>query len=74
LKYYQCRMEQEQPDGKAIIVAWIEEKGAKVGNRVELKGEDGLWTVIHKTNHPLEGDKLIEKQAMDRRQRQGSDI
>lgn len=44
--YVQCRMEQFTNAGRLETVGWIEERGAKVGARVELKGEDGLWTVI----------------------------
>jgi hypothetical protein len=39
--------ESENPKGTAVLVAWIEEKGAKQGARVELKGEEGLWYVQH---------------------------
>ena len=38
---FQCLLEQ----GNARSVAWIEERGARVGARVEIKGEHGLWDV-----------------------------
>lgn len=71
---YQCRFEQETPDGLVTEVAWVEEKGSRVGSLVELKGKDGLWRVTHNSGHPIDSSKLAEKQAADRRQRQGSDI
>jgi hypothetical protein len=39
---YQCRLRQ----GDAQLVAWIEQRGAREGMRVELKGEAGLWDVV----------------------------
>ena len=53
----QCRLEQESPDGLITIVAYIEEHGAKVGNRVELKGEDGLW-LVKSVSEPVLSDYL----------------
>ena len=38
---YQCLLRQ----GDTRSIAWIEERGAKVGACVEIKGEDGLWDV-----------------------------
>lgn len=43
--YYQCRLEQKTDEGIIHQVAWIEEKGAKHGLRVQLIGEEGLWEV-----------------------------
>jgi hypothetical protein len=43
--YYQCKLEKDTPDGIVMETAWIEAKGAKEGNRVELIGEEGLWDV-----------------------------
>lgn len=71
---YQCRFEQQTKDGVAVEVAWVEERGSRVGSLVELKGKDGLWRVVYNSGHPMDSSKLAEKQSMDRRQRQGSDI
>jgi hypothetical protein len=38
---YQCLLRQ----GDTRAVAWIEERGARIGARVEVKGENGLWDV-----------------------------
>lgn len=73
-KMYQCRFEQETPTGIAIEVAWVEERGSRVGSLVELKGKDGLWRVIYNSGKPIDSSKLAEKQAANRRQRQASDI
>jgi hypothetical protein len=56
-------------------VAWIEEKGASLGAKIELKGESGLWEVTGVTLSTfMESKDLSEKQRMDRNQRAGSDI
>ena len=52
---------------KFELVAWIEERGAKVGARVELKGEAGLWIVDTVGNEAIEEKNLRGKQQMDRR-------
>lgn len=65
--YYQCRFEQETPDGKQVLVAWIEKRGAKVGSLVELKGEDGLWLVTSTGGEGHSDEWLREKQQSDRR-------
>jgi len=62
-------MHQETEDlkGNYIMVAWIEEKGAKQGARVELKGEDGLWYVDHVGEIGMDEKDLRGKQLADRR-------
>lgn len=73
--YVQCRFEQLQENGDmAQTVAWIPERAAKVGFRVELKGEEGLWNVVAAEGPPMSISKLREKQAADRGQREASDI
>lgn len=66
MKYYQCRLEQDTPDGIAIEVAHIEEKGAIVNALVELIGKDGLWRVKTVSNNPVDIKELRKKQTMDR--------
>jgi len=66
-EYFQCRFEQEQPDGKKILVAWVEKRGSKVGSLVELKGEDGLWLVISNGGSGQSDEWLRTKQGVDRR-------
>jgi hypothetical protein len=74
-KYYQCKLQKAVPTGMMIEQAWIEEKGASLGARVELKGEEGLWVVtsVDLGTH-MEGVEVAEKQRKDRNQRAGSDI
>lgn len=68
MKYYQCRMHQLIEDSKSTyqLVAWIEERGAKLGARVELKGEAGLWNV-DAVGACIDEKELRTKQASDRR-------
>lgn len=68
--YYMCRLlkeSSENPLAKYEIVAWIEEKGARKGCLVELKGEEGLWTVHSVDPNPIDSKSLTSKQQMDRR-------
>jgi hypothetical protein len=58
--------ESENPSEKFELVAWIEERGAKVGNMVELKGESGLW-YVDVVGASVEDKELKKKQTMDRR-------
>lgn len=53
--YYakQCKLEKPStihPGGTSVLTAWINEKYAKLGNRIELKDEEGdkkgPWTVV----------------------------
>lgn len=69
MKYYQCRMHQisDIENSKYVIIAWIEEKGAKKGALVELKGENGLWHVDTVDSNPINYEDLNEKQRKDRR-------
>lgn len=61
--YFQCRMRQ----GTAETVAWIEERGAKVGASVELKSADGkFWDVIEVYPGGIDEAALRQKQANDR--------
>ena len=53
--YYQCRLEQKTDEGIIHQVAWIEEKGAKHGLRVQLIGEEGLWYYL------ITGDERLRK-------------
>ena len=67
MKMYQCRMVQET---NLMIyketIGYIEEKAAKIGLLVEIKGEEGLWKVIAVDNHPIEYYEVKEKQKRDR--------
>jgi hypothetical protein len=61
--YYQCRFKR----GESETIAWIEERGAKVGASVELKTADGeCWDVIEVFTPGLDEAKLREKQQNDR--------
>lgn len=44
--YYQCRFEQDTPEGIETTVGWVANvKGLEVGKRVTLKNSDGFWLV-----------------------------
>lgn len=60
--YYQCAMRQK--DRRAV--GWIEARGAKIGVRVEIKGEDGLWLVESVYEPPRTISWLRDKQRRDR--------
>lgn len=62
MNYYQCRLSQ----GDQRLVGWIEERGAKEGLSVEIKGEPGLWRVARVYEPPLDAAWLHEKQRRDR--------
>jgi len=73
--YVQCRLNQQLEDGSILIeVAYIPVYGAKKGNKVELKGESGLWNVIAVSDQPIPLSQIRSKQSSDRKQRQASDI
>ena len=58
--YYQCRFKR----GASETIAWIEERGAKVG---AIKTADGeRWDVIEVFTPGLDEAKLREKQQNDR--------
>lgn len=51
------------------MIAWIDQRGAKVGSLVELKGFEGdrkFWKVNEVYDPPLSSDVLAEKQKMNR--------
>lgn len=61
--FFQCKLRQ----GDAETVAWIEARGAKVGNWVELKTADGqMWQVTEVYGYGLDEVALRQKQANDR--------
>jgi hypothetical protein len=62
VKYYQCWLQQETE----ILLAWIPERGAKKGARVELKGEEGLWEVTTVYEPGFDDKWLVEKRKKDR--------
>lgn len=62
MKYFQCALSQ----GATKTQAYIEERGATVGKRVELKGIDGLWSVDQVADIGIDEDRLREKQSMNR--------
>lgn len=56
-------------NGDSQMIAWIEERGAKLGASVELKGFEGdrkFWKVDEVYNPALSSDVLAEKQRMNR--------
>lgn len=60
--YFQCALAK----GRARTTGWIEQRGAKVGARVELKGSTGLWTVLAVHKPGRNGSWLRDKQVKDR--------
>jgi hypothetical protein len=61
MMYKQCKLSFEN----ANTVGWIEDRGAKLGARVEM--EDGnFWTVNEVFDHTMSRETLREKQRMDR--------
>ena len=63
--WFQCRLKDAESD--LYTVAWIEERGAKVGNRVQfINPADGWWDVIEVHGKGMEYAVLMEKQALSR--------
>jgi hypothetical protein len=61
--YLQCKLK----DGNAELTAWIEERGAKPGARVELKAVPGLWEVTEVYDNVRLGAAVLrEMQDMHR--------
>ena len=60
---YQCLLRQ----GDMRAVAWIEERGARAGVRVEIKGEDGLWDVVEVYQPPRTAAWLHENASRARK-------
>lgn len=65
-KYILCRFEQSRDQDTLVTVAWIPERGAKVGFKVELIGEDGLWTVMSACGPSVPKSQIRFKQKADR--------
>lgn len=62
-KHYQCVLEQ----GTERLIGWIEDRGAKEGLKIEIKGRAGLWRVAKV--HPevaRTAAQLAEKRTRDR--------
>jgi len=66
MKMYQCRLSQNTNGCKSIIQGYIHEKGAKIGNFVEVEDQDGLWQVDVIDDKPIEMKEISEKQRLDR--------
>jgi hypothetical protein len=65
MNYYQCKL--RAIDDSSETVGWIEERGAKLGARVEMKDFGGrLFEVLEVYGMPMEETALREKQARDR--------
>lgn len=61
--YKQCKLTQNNSETRG----WIEDRGAKLGVKVELVGHDGLWLVEEVGTVELTRSEVSEKQRMDRR-------
>jgi len=52
--YYQCKLIQPLTANVTLVtIGYIEERGAIIGARVELKGEEGLWEVTTVDDKPI---------------------
>ena len=60
---FQCLLHQ----GSTRVVAWIEQRGAHLGARVEIKGEPGLWHVADVYQPPRSAQWLQENASRARR-------
>ncbi len=60
---FQCLLRQ----GDTRTVAWIEERGARLGARVELKDEEGLWQVVEVYQPPRTATWLQENASRVRK-------
>lgn len=60
--YFQCLLRQ----GGLRTVGWIEERGAKRGAKVEIKGDPEMWTVVDVYPPPRGIRWIRDKQRMDR--------
>jgi hypothetical protein len=63
MRVYQCRLQQ----GATATIGWIEQRGAKLGVRVELPECGGLWTVTAVYEPSFDAAALREKQRRDRK-------
>ncbi len=70
MTYQQCKLKQNN----ATIVSWIESRGAKIGNKVELLEEEGLWDVISVGRWKLSKEALNLQESYHRSHRKGTDI
>lgn len=61
-QYYQCLLRL----GESETVGWIEARGAKVGNRVQLLPDWELWEVVEVYQHGIPEDFLKELQRLHR--------
>lgn len=63
-KYYQCELSR----GEGRQVAFIEQRGAKVGNHVEiLDGSNSFWKVESVSDTSVDGVHLKDLQDMNRK-------
>ena len=69
--YVQCRL-QDANDRQQV--AWIEERGAKIGHRVTLKEDDTTWEVISASPFSLPYDVVNERSQDYKRTRKASDV
>ncbi len=69
MTYKQCILQRN----KTVQVSWIPSKYAKVGNTLELKGEDG-WKVIFVSKQAVSAEQANEMSQEFKHQRKASDI
>lgn len=62
MNFYQCKLRR----GAGFATFWIEERGAKVGARVELLKPKEFWEVLEVYRPPMTEEQLSAKQRNDR--------
>ena len=62
---YQCRLEKDTQDGIEVKVGYIEERAAKVGNLVTIKGEEGYW-LVKTVSEPTLSSQVYKQQIKNR--------
>lgn len=62
MNLYQCKLQR----GTGVITCWIEERGAKVGYRVEILPDKNWWDVVEVYQPPMTKEQLSAKQRNDR--------
>ena len=63
---FQCRLSRQTTNGMLEQVAWINERGAKVGAVVELKDTGEYWQVMEVYPGGIEDLDLREHQRLNR--------
>ncbi len=66
MRYHQCRLRENSSERPRQTVAWIEERGAKVGALVEIPDYGSFWEVQTVSKFSFDARDLKTKQDRDR--------